>query len=373
MKDCNVNISNEFYAVFEIITFVFFDVLRALSHYIFASNARGFFMGFGDSMPKCWPWIFWPLTLVFSLAMAASTSTVGEIRDAKYINSCDTEIKKRFEIVNAHAVVKAFARFSTLVISFYASAILYNSICKWKKAYQNIKYALNKWDGSKKELRKAAKDNLYHLHAAYIKVGKDTSLERNALTHWFMLMNVTYFGLVLVNLVHITWISSKGIGKDIFDIIHANLSTGTFLTDFLIPWFLATWLNKEHCKYYREMLNMCLEIEIAHGGEEFLCSLGNDMKKIRKPHEGDNEGALLLQKSEWITLANQNDEVEDLYKDYYREVWTAPGYIIENKKEEFEFVPSFMYISIPVNSPGYAFTILISVFSIVLRFASMHS
>lgn len=371
VKDCNANISTEFYVIFEIITYVILDVLRVVSYCIFIKDAWRFFIGFGDSLSWYWPIIFWPLTLVLSLAILVPTSTVGQLRDAKYTNSCNTSTEDvwRLVIIDAHAVVKSFVYLSTLVVSSYASVLICSSICKWKKACRNIKNIENEWSGNKEHLRERVHDKFYHLHNDYIKVGKDTSLERNALKRWFLLMYVIYFAFVVVNLVHITRILSKGVQKKNLDIIHAPLNTFIFLAAFLVPYYLATWLNSAHHNYYKEMIEVYLKIEIALGDKVFLCNPGKEFY-IQQKCGDESIGLVQIQdQNKWVPLeADHSDGVEKLYKQYYREALITPGDIILTKKEEFEFVPSFLIVTIPIDSSGYALTILISVFSVILSF-----
>lgn len=327
--------------------------------------------------------------------MAIPTALYSFMRDEKNLNKCDIgDISIKRGIIKVHATMKAFVLFSTVVVSLGASNILYSAKLKWDNL--SLEKVMIKWNGEEDGLSEVV-GKFYRLYNNYIKIGKDTELERNALKRWFVVMYMTYFIFVLVCIVHIMRIISNNSPSNfpIADIIHSILTLFIHFVAFFVPYYAAAELNAAHKNYYKKMSDAYWEIKIVVTYPDsltiesvtYLCKPGNDIKCIAISqrsvmpvvtiaHEqsvGEDTHLLLggsQKPSEETTMTTQDqyyyNKMEEKYLLYYKEALEVQGNIM-TRLDEFDFVPSISNISIPLSSEGYTLTILLTLLSLILK------
>ena len=209
-------------------------------------------------------------------------------------------------------------------------------ISEWKESGvdNNTKFDNNYTPNEESEL---VVTKAYNLYVNYVDVGTRTTKMRNILKQWFVLQYSVYILSVLVELVHIIRpIVGMDPKRPSLDTIHSILHLFFDSLAFLVPYILGTMLNNAHHKYYEKMMEKYFEVRI--NGES--CRLGEVKESVRGP-----------------------------YMKYYHEATRNRDLLVLNT--EFDFVPSLFDIDIPLDSPGYTFSILIAIASVVFNFTAI--
>lgn len=99
----------------------------------------------------------------------------------------------------------------------------------------------------------------YNLHNDYRAIGSDTEIERKILKHWFVVQYTVYLLSILIWFVRLIKPVFTGVNNDLYDFIHSLMYILYDSFAFLVPYLMATWLNKEHTQYHREMKETLLK------------------------------------------------------------------------------------------------------------------
>lgn len=187
-------------------------------------------------------------------------------------------------------------------------------------------------------------NKFYTFYNEYIKVGNETLLERAALKRWFVVQYFVYLLSVLVELVHIVrpLVNNKNSKYDL-DFFNTLLYLTFDLFAFFVPYFMGIWLNEVHHQYYEKMATLYYKVDIKLSDER---TLNFEPGKITN----DNTPEEKKQLTEFYCTAMEKKM---------------------DKKLDFDFVPVIIGISIPLDNPGYSFTILISIMSIIFNFTAV--
>lgn len=374
-----------FSLLFENGMYVAIDFLRAISFGIFTWDAWWYF-----KEPGSISWhkliLAWLVIIVVAALFAVPTAVVSQLRDVGYVNACDSAEDWRYSITNSHATAKAFVLFSTLVVSFCAVSILYSAVCKWKESA--LKIVVKEWNGQ--NLSNTVYDKFFELYNNYIEVERSSDLENKALRRWFVLMYFIYLIYILVRIVHIL-LAPTGEKIEHLDLIHSILNISIYILGLFFPYYTAIWLNMEGQSYQRKMIDAYIEIEVKMEVEReqdqstttiivtYLCKLGNEIEykgcEFKIPSiVSSYERAHIMLSSRPAEISPEENErcreqVKVMYKQYCREALVIQGTNITNMtKAGFYFLPSFLNISIPLDSPGYAFIKLLTVISFIFSF-----
>jgi hypothetical protein len=117
----------------------------------------------------------------------------------------------------------------------------------------------------KEDVRKFYK--LYY--KAYIKVGKDSELEREALKRWFVIMYCIYFTYVLIRLVHVlNHYSLPYDNRKVFVTIHDILNIFIHFAAFFLPYYAASDLNATHKSYHKKLYDAFWDHQSSISGDE---------------------------------------------------------------------------------------------------------
>ena len=394
------NISSYYSSIFEVTTYVTTDILRLIFFLQFSWDA-----GFKSSLlgsnilssTKKKMRFRLLIALVSGLFFTAAiwltvgSATLGRLRDEIFVNNCDEVIvDDKIAIADAHATVESFSFFSTIIICFYSVKIFYNSKCKWKEGTDNM--TISKWilkpvilrprsgrecvnpddTGTESRIGELLEDKSYHLYNNYIEVGRKTSLERNALKRWFVVMYFVYLLFVLIHIVHIMKIISLGSHENILDITSKIMNILLHFAAFLFPYYMGVTLNNAHHSYHKKIIDTYFGVEIVVNGAHYLCKPGNYIKCLLHAYEeGPTENTPLVQsidKFQDVDDSSTRIEVEKKYKEYFKEALRVQTSVITTKVAEFDFIPSFLSISIPFDSHGYTIAVLLTIISIVFKF-----
>ena len=203
-----------------------------------------------------------------------------------------------------------------------------------------------------------------------------------------MLMYFTYLIFILVRVVHILLVTLT-VSEEIkyLDLIHSLLYILVYAIGFFAPYYAATWLHVACQRYHKKMIDAYLEVQITEKVQRgdghsyvfvtYLCKPGDEIeyKAPSRPIDNSeaNETSHLLRNSPILSQEEDStcrDKLKQKYKLYCQESLVTQGTNIINmtKTSEFDFVPSFLNISIPLDSPGYTFTILLTVIFVAFNF-----
>ena len=205
----------------------------------------------------------------------------------------------------------------------------------------------------------------YFFYHSYIKLGNDTKTESEILKRWFVLHFFVYLIFVSNQLVEI--LSSKS-GRSKFIIAQSSTLLAYDLLSMLLPYFVANWLNQAHHEYYEKMLEVCLKLVIkVKGNHVLVIKPGFSSEESKEGKEkfdilNKNQSLNSSDTSVCYVYKSLHTNLKDQYMKYYKLV-LANNITL---KSEFDFVPSIFGISIPLDSPGYAMALLLSVLSIVV-------
>lgn len=387
IKGCYI--STILYAFFEEGTYALIDILRVISYMIFLWDTGGYFNYSSTTRTITWDKrISLVLVLVTSglvSLVALPAAFVGHKRDMIYIGKCPSnktyEETLNMSIVISHTTCKYFVLFSTVIVSLSATLILQSSKSKW----EGVPECASTWNGKEEDLKKLVNRKFYRLYNHYIAIGRATESDRKAIRQWFVFMYFIYFVFVLVRMVHVMKIlqeSPHTHPAHYWDLAHAIFNIVLNFFGFLLPFFMASWLNTAHQKHYRKICDAYMEVELVAGtgindctvsqslgsgggGSRYVCRPGNDIRctylAATQPSgaSSDDELTPLLRQPEI-----NRQEVEEKYMLYYNLARSNPMV----KMADFDFVPSFLNIRIPLDSQGYTFAIVLSVVSAVFKY-----
>ena len=381
IRECNI--SSYYASIFEVSTYVISDIFRVIFFILFAWDLRRLSQPIPNKGSKekkqrkiksiC---ILVSVPLIgFGLSFAAAL--LGYYRDKKFASYCHVMADGTSILIAFHAACKFFAYFFTIMICFCSIVVFNSSKCKWEEGSRSGNMTMIKWTPrpivsrpqpksdldpttQQKNLSEELNDKLYCLYNDYIQVGMDTDLERNALRRWFMVLYLIYIVYLLIHLVHIMKIISLGLHESILDILSAIMNILVHLVAFLFPYTMGIRLNSAHDSYHKKIADTYFGVEIEINGVYHLCKPGNYSKGIIKEKTGDT-----LYK---ITEPSKKMEIEKLYKEYFKEALRIQTNVITTKKAEFNFIPSFWSVNIPLDGYGYTFAVFLTVISIVLSF-----
>ena len=291
-------------------------------------------------------------------------------------NEAPSTSLSREAIVIFHAISKFFFLFSTTFQIILTMTILYCAIRKWKNASEAEHSRNYTWNGKTKDLNKLVDEKFYHLYNRYIEIGKSTEVERNAIKRWFLAMYFIYLIFVLIALVHTMKVLKDGVLKNYLRILHSFFNIAFYFLALFMPFYMGSWLNNIHENYYKTMREKYLKVIIM----KKICSPGNnihpcneDTERIttsrpaphdQEPDDTDTETAQPLQKANEGTPLLPKASPEKKYVEYYNKAMEKNM----PKITEFDFIPSLGNITIPLDSQGYTFTIILTIISIVYNF-----
>ena len=124
---------------------------------------------------------------------------------------------------------------------------------------------------------------------------------------------------------------------DRLDFIHMLLYLLFDMLAFFLPYYMASWLNGLHHQYYKEMGRQLFEINIQCEANTFRFIPGKQI--------------------------NGSETKKKACSDYYN----AAKEKNLVKTTDFDFVPAILGVSFPLSNPGYTFTILVSIMSILFK------
>lgn len=199
---------------------------------------------------------------------------------------------------------------------------------------------------------------VYYLYNFYTKTGKEIRPQREILKPWFVVHYSVYLIYVLSEVVHVLNNKSE---RDAITVLQASFLLVYDLLGLLVPYLVANWLNQAHHKYHRKILKACFKLLIKDTkGNVLVMKPGFDSEKSDEDdNKFDIESTCEFKSTNYRTL---HANLKNKYRDYYNFV-LAKNIAL---KSEFDFVPSILSISIPLDSPGYALALLLSIMSLVI-------
>ena len=400
---CNYLNKDTSYPIFDTATYFVLDILEALSYFLFAYDNKAFCCTKKNTSSatastnnetattytkyalicKCLKLRIrksllcaWGILLILTIIVPV----IGCIQDFNcYINhTCNgapSTSLSRGAIVVLHAISKFFFLFSTTFQIILTMHILHCAIHKWKNASE-VEHSRNydTWNGKAKDLNKLVNEKFYYLNNRYIEIGKTTEVERNAIKRWFLTMYFIYLIFVLIALVHIMKVLKGGVLKNYVRIFHSFFNIAFYFLALFMPLSMGSWLNNVHENYYKTMREKYLKVIIM----KKICSPGNNIHPCNEATESNADTERSRQATQdpddttMLALQTFNERtplIKSPSEEYYVEYYNKAMEKNMPKITEFDFIPSLGNITIPLDSQGYTFTIILTVVSIVYNFA----
>lgn len=237
-----------------------------------------------------------------------------------------------------HALVRVVVFFSTFALCLAFAMVVSSSARRWRKITTQ-EYDI--WD-KHTDVQEFVNQKFFALYCNYIKIGHESEIERDALKRWFVVQYFAYLLSVLVEVVHV--IRNEDPTANRWDLANTILYLIFDMLAFFIPYYMAIWLNSLHDQYFKDMSRKFFMTHIKYGAN----TVYNFVPERQKDYE-------------------ENSIEKKRCSDYYNAAIAKPM----NKIPDFDFVPVILGISIPLENPGYTFTILVSVMSIVFNFTTV--
>ena len=185
-------------------------------------------------------------------------------------------------------------------------------------------------------------------------------------------MYFIYLIFVLLALVHIMKVLKDGITENYVRIAHSFLNVTFYFLALFILFYMGSWLNNVHENYYKTMRERYLKITILRA----ICSPGNnihpcneDTERINTALQEQDERTPLVQPiSTTDAIAQESEEEPELPEEKYVKYYNKAMEKNMPKITTFDFIPSLVNITIPLDSQGYTFTIMLTIVSIVYNF-----
>lgn len=256
--------------------------------------------------------------LLFMLGSLIAALTFGNKRDKQYSNSNDCD-GNHIELVTVYSASKGTHHIFGWIICIVAFAYSVNAISKWIVSERN--------EQNNGDINDAIKnDKYFDLQKYYHSSGKSIQPVLNALKYWFCAQFLAYLISMVVHLVHIfkPLFSNSDIDNINEDDLHSAVNVTYNFFAFLIPFSAGMFLNYIHSAYHESMANDL----ITYGGA------------INFPF-----GVCTREEKDYVAIALQKKSIE--------------------KKNNFDFIPSILGISIPLDNPGYIFAIILTIGALV--------
>ena len=329
--------------IFELAMFVIIDVLQTIAFAVFIAYYcyKCKDTDSSSSSSNCTTCIIIGIACLLFLVMCVLTFVapiLGFYRDIDDIEKCKNESQtlthqNNLIIVWLNMGTKLLVHAATSIERLFVVILISMSIRKWVWVPLSPDELLNVDTNG---VFSKVNEQFYLHQRKYIEVGNDTKVRREIFEAWFVVQYCVYLLSLLVEIIHLIKPLYHDIKIDRLDLSHSALCLLFDLLAFIIPFYMGIWLNYSHHNYHKEMLEACFKMEI--GNKQFYP--GCDHKNT-----------------------NRNDIIH--YMEYYNLMSSRNL----TKRADFDFIPSIFGVSIPLDSQGYTFTILLSVISIVFNFA----
>ena len=307
--------------------------------------------------------------------LSVQISFIGYMRDKKYYTVskfCTQNSTLQNPIMCEHLAIG----YATLIgisliipcIIRIIVAVLFGFLRKyWKDPLKSLSKAALKMD----EFRLVTDDDIdlelerrrIRISCIYARAGEKVQVICNVLEAWFMVQYLVYLLLLILDFIHIIRPLYERSSKNIFDLIYTALNITFDFFAFFLPYLMAVLCNKAHSDYYNALLEIYQNVKIK---DDFW---NNKLEEWYEKCPCSSEEA---EASEYENLDNLHVELtnyasgispEDRY--YARSLQKI------EKRNEFDFCPSFLGISIPISSPGYTFSVVLAFIAIIFNFSAV--
>ena len=338
---------------------------------------------------------------VLMMWLTVKISVIGYLRDKKYYNStnsCKNDTSKYENLAIVYATMIEITLFLPNIVRIVVIVMFGSSKKYWKdslKALHTQRYELvtdNEHVYSELERRRVI------LSRIYIHTGEKVRVICNALEAWFMVQYLVYLLLLILDLIHIIRPLYERSSKNIFDLIYTTLNINFDFFAFFLPYLMAVLCNKAHSDYYNTLLeiyqtanitNDFWEKKLEEWYEKCPCNihirddfLKNKLKECYEKCLGrTNRYQNMANNDPDSENSNQEsnelrDYVDNTFQDMRipmspENIYYAKSLQKIEKRNEFDFRPSFLGISIPISSPGYTFSVVLAFIAIMLNFSAV--
>lgn len=345
---------------FEATIFMIIDSLQFLSYFLFFITLCLSFSKFNCGCPRPTGQklnkIIISLLFISLLGLAIAAPVVGLYRDKNHVKICDGVVNRtnhnQDNIKDANIFVKLMVLLATCNERFLFIIIISGCIKFWIWENQsNISdnNVIEKIEDQPIDVSRVSNfvdERFYTFYSNYLVVGKDAKDKLFIFEAWFVIQYFIYLLSLMLEIVHLVKPFYNKDKLDNIDVAHSVLYLVFDLLAFIIPFYMGTWLNDSHHEYHKKLLDGCFG------------PITIDKYTFKPGYQYD--------RSVSETKANKGKrDAGALYIKYYN-FMSAKNLA---KRAEFDFVPSIFGISIPLDSQGYTFSILLSVISVIFNFA----
>lgn len=323
-------------------------------------------------------------TFFIMAVLPVGMTITGALRDDHYItapNYCNSTSKFGREALNViHSVFKGTVLTEITVVSFIAMHIFYAFEETWDPGHMYAEIdEITEEEDLNSVIEKAEKSFL-KLYNSYLVQGKKIIIGCNAaLKNWFAIVCLVYFLLTLTTLIQTVKAVEENLTEYYLDIIHSVILLLHYFSAFFGLYFMGTRLNALHQKYYSEMVDRYWTYQIvvkldqtdmqSDGTITFVCKPGDEIKCTKEILKAPNETSGLT-----TTIVLKDDDSEERYREkaknkHEKVIYHAAANATLVKVDEFDFIPTIFNTTIPLDSQGYIFAILLTMTSVVFSIA----
>ena len=298
------------------------------------------------------------------------------------VESVTTVIIVCHSIAKGSLLLNVFFTCSSAMCIFFSAANKWNSSCKKYITSRDAKvgdpksWANNsptksdipsqvEYSSTKSDIPSQVEYSFYYFRNHYVRVGRKTKLEREVLKRWFVLHYFVYLIEILLAVVYLLkpWIvQNDDINEEThydnhsyaniraYEETHDWLSLVYYLFALLVPYTMGIWLNSIHHRYHKEVVKVFNTYEYKR----------NKTDERIKSKPGFYHKKCIADKNATSKKCNKK------YRKYFLLAMEKNMDLIT----DFDFVPSFFGISLPLEAQGYTFAVMITIVSIIFNFTA---
>ena len=287
------------------------------------------------------------ILLPFTVGVVISGMGYGRDKDYNASNYCGLLVTSAYDrFIITHAVMSELTIIVPCVVRIIVIVLLGLARKHFKDSLKKLSEKL--YSHVTDEIDSELEARCQKLSYGYRIIGKKVQVIYKALEAWFMLQFIVYSVLLTTDLIHVLRPVNSHKPNNDYDRWRTILYLIFDLATFLLPYLMAVKCNEVHSDYYKALL------ELYQNGQ-YKCEEEDYFKACRK-------NLCCCQKNETGDYDSLDDEpVDGQHSKYYvRSLWKK----IE-KKDDLDFRPNLFGASIPISSPIYTCTLILSLFGVI--------
>ena len=349
----NCDIRNNSYYQFEVSVYILVNILKLIAYLVFIATSFHFIQHYGGKEKilrkstqlrkiktiSQTSFFYKIMQLTFLVSMsgcAIAIPILGFKRDEQYSKKCKSV---NHVVIYFHAIVKLIDFISGWVVCAYIFYLSWRIANKWNSVPQyTIKCSVTD------DIIEFVNQKFFFLYETYRSIGHNIQIELCTLKYWFCVQYLAYLISISFRFIHVLkpLFTSVDIENVALDNKHSIFYIFYDLFAFSVPFCMGIYFNYLHNICYEELVNELLTFKVTTPGGHCLVQTVTDNKE-------DN-----------ATYSKYEGE----YKVYILKALEKSL----KKEVNFDFVPCLFGISIPLDNPGYTFTIILTITTVIFSF-----